>query len=374
MQRYAGLWTGDSPSSRNYLVTLIPQTLNLGLSGVVISGSDVGGFAPGDDSIPRNDWPRVTHYVVLVRWVQISAFLSWFRNHYGAYSKEFQEVYKYGEPVPTYCRQIIELRYRLIPVLYSAMYEWTQSGKPICRPLFINDPQDLNVYDHVDDQFFVGDDLLVAPIVPALDNSGLNETASREVYLPAGSFWYAFKDNRAPLEAPVPGGTLLADKTAWVASLDQVPLYIRDGAILPMRNSAEQYVGELSQNPLVFNAYPGSDRVRHVYLDDGITLDAAERDHYRLCEVSQTTVGGRRQVRIRRVFDQYTPPEPFYFVAFLGSGRPVSVKINDAVLPDAGGRTNLDGSGINAYSWDAGSETTYVKVIDTVPNAVIEVS
>lgn len=374
MQRYAGLWTGDSPSSRRYLVTLIPQTLNLGLSGVPISGSDVGGFAPGEDSVPPNDWPRITHYVVFVRWVQISAFLSWFRNHYGAYSKGFQEVYKYGEPVPTYCRQVIELRYRLIPLFYSAMYEWTRTGTPICRPLFLNDPQDLVAYDHCDDQFFVGDDLLVAPIVPALDASGLNEFASRQVYLPAGSSWYAFQDNRGKLDIPVPGGTLLSGPTAWRARLDQIPIYVRDGTIIPMRDRVEQFVGDLAQNPLVLNVYPGTDRTRIVYLDDGITLDAAEAQVFRLLVVSQTTAAGGRQVRVRRDVDKWTPPEPFFYVAFLGTPRPTAVKVNGTTLPDAGSKAVLDASPVNAYAWDAGTEIAYVKVGDQNPNTVVELS
>lgn len=375
VQRYAAIWTGDSPSDRRYLACLVPQVLNMGLSGVPISGSDVGGFSTGLDSVEDASRPHrhhVTHYVVFVRWLQASAFLPWFRNHYPAYDKEFQEVYRYGEPVPTICRQIIDLRYRLLPMFYDAMYEWTQTGTPVCRPLFLNDAGDPGAYDNdrVNDQFFVGDDLLIAPIVPALDASGLSEYAERPVYLPAGSQWFAFKDNQAPLETPVPAGTSVP---AWRARLGQVPIYVRAGAILPMHRDGQQYVGELPTNPLVINVYPGPDGSHRLYLDDGISLDAASADAYRLTEVRHTNVPGARRVRVRRLFDQYRPPEPYYLIAFLGTRQPTSVRRDISSLPDAGSWGNLASAAADAFCWVAATETTFVKLFDQQADVTVEV-
>ena len=79
--------------------------------------------------------------------------------------------------------------------------------------------------------------------------------------------WYSFKDNRAKLEAPVAGGGSPFD---YIADLDLVPIYIRAGAILPMRE-LEQYVGELANNPLTINIYPGPDCTYQLYQDDGIS-------------------------------------------------------------------------------------------------------
>ena len=366
MQRYAGLWTGDSPSSWDYFSILVPQVLNIGLSGIPISGADVGGFANGPASSSNSFFAGkvfggITDPELLTRWMHLGAFLPWYRNHYNGYEKEFQEPIFYAEPVPTNCRKYVELRYRLLQVFYDAMYEWTKIGMPICRALFLNDPHDLNVYDWVDSEFFVGRNLLVAPIVA-------RGNPNRRVYLPTGSDWYSFKDNRAKLEALVPGGSTFS----YFAPLDLVPLYVRAGAILPMRE-LEQYVGELPQNPLTINVYPGPDSSYTLYQDDGISFDAEDKKRYRLTQLSHQGVAGGQRVRVRRTFDQYAPPEPFYFVAFPGTRHPVSVSVEATALPDVGIPANLAASLANAYYWNESIEVTFVKVFDTVADVNLTV-
>ena len=153
-----------------------PLTLGIGLSAQPVSGCDIGGFCAACQG-------QIVDSEMLTRWTIMGAFLPWFRNHYDNYEKPYQEPYRYPEPVPTICRKYIELRYRLIQYIYDAMYENTQTGKPICRPLFMdetkpgefnNDPYanddhlwGYNGYtaNRLDDQFFLGKDILVAPIV-----------------------------------------------------------------------------------------------------------------------------------------------------------------------------------------------------------------
>jgi alpha-glucosidase len=254
------------------------------------------------------------------------------------------------------------------------MYEWTQSGMPICRPLFLNDGADVRAFDYVNDQFFVGRDLLIAPIVPSLDDSGRAENAQRDVYLPANGPWYAFKDNAAPLDPPVPGGTLLSGATAWRATLDQVPMYVRAGAIIPMWRDVGQFVGDNTGGNLVYTIYPGPDRAHTSYLDDGDTPDAIASQAYRLTEVGQQTIGNSRRVRVHRLVDNYTPSEREYLLAILQTNRPLTVSINGAALPDAGSRANLDGAQAHAFYWDSNTAVTWVKVMDQLADVVIEVS
>jgi alpha-glucosidase len=378
MQRYAGLWTGDSPSSWEYLGIYIAQTLNIGLSGIPISGSDIGGFANGP--IPSGTaqpnyvaygqvFGGITNYELLTRWMQVGAFLPWYRNHYNGYTKQFQEVYQYGEPVPTNCRKFVELRYRMIQVFYDAMYEWTQSGLPIARALFINDPADPQVYNHVDDEFFVGRDFLVAPIITQHDTAQPPTPPIRQVYLPAGSQWYSFKDNRAPLDTPVDGGTLIPN---WYAALDQVPIYIRAGAILPMRE-LEQWVRQMPANPITINVYPGPDSTYRLYQDDGISFDAQDHQTYRLTEISHTGIPGGQNVRVHRLQDHYTPPETFYFLAFSGTRHPSSVTISGNGLPDVGSPDALTAATGNAYYFNASIGVTFVKVFDRLPDVTLTV-
>jgi alpha-glucosidase len=239
------------------------------------------------------------------------------------------------------------------------MFEWTQTGMPICRALFLNDPQDPAALDWVDSEFFVGRDLLVAPILT-------QGNPNRDVYLPRWSDWYAFKDNRAKLDAPVPGGS----RFNYFAPLDLVPLYVRAGAILPTRQ-LEQYVGQSAQNPLTINIYPGSDSLYKLYQDDGISFDAQSNGTFRLTEISHQGVAGGQRVRVLRTVNKYTPLEKFFFLAFPGTRHPVSVSYGDSALPDVGTPEHLASALVNAYYWNASIEVTFVKIFDTASDATI---
>ncbi len=374
LQRYAGLWTGDSASSWEFLQINLPEVLNLGLSGIPISGCDIGGFGPGDGSTGAFSvsdgqvYGNITNYELFTRWMQLGSFLPWYRNHYDGYVKQFQEPYNYGEPVPANCRKYIELRYRMLQIYYDALYQSTQTGMPIARALFLNDPGDPQVYNYLNDEFMVGHDILVAPILTQHETAQPPSPPTRNIYLPAGSDWYAFMDDDYPLDAPVPGGTVVAN---YYADLTLVPVYIRAGAILPMRQ-LEQWVGQLAVNPLTFNVYPGPDSTYALYLDDGVTTDYATAKAYRLTEISHAGITGGQSIRVQRVYDNYTPAEPFYFVSLLGSAAPSSVTAAGQPLPDAGTPQALDQSTVNAYYYNASIKQTFAKIFDTSADITIQ--
>ena len=380
LHRYAALWTGDSASSWEFLQINIPEVLNLGLSGVPLSGCDIGGFANGTGSSAQGGVVNglvqggITDPELFVRWMNLGAFLPWYRNHYDGYTKQYQEPYNYPDPVPAQCRKYIELRYQLMQVIYDAMYQATQTGLPLCRPLFLNFPDDSSVYSYLNDQFFLGDSLLVAPIV----NQG---QTSRNIYLPRGSDWYAFQNNEAPLADAVAGGTLIGQTggtTPYYAPVGVVPLYIQAGALLPMRQ-LEQYVGQLAQNPLTINAYPGPDRAYTLYLDDGVSTAATAKQSYRLTHINQTTSGSTRSVRVQRTYDHYTPPEPFYYIGVLATTPPTGVTAGGSSLPQMTGSTDPDAanalaaSTVNAFYYNHSLQTTFVKIFDTSADITVTV-
>jgi alpha-glucosidase len=387
MQRYAGLWTGDSASDWAFLQINVPEVLNLGMSGIPISGCDIGGFANGDIPSGTTTNPQfpsqlggkvtggVTNYELLTRWMILGAFLPWFRNHYDGYTKQFQEPWAYGEPVPTNCRYFVGLRYRMLNIFYSAMYEATQTGMPICRALLLNDPLDIGVYNHLDDEFFLGHDVLIAPIITQHETASPPSPPVRDVYLPAGSDWYAFTDNLTPLGAPVAGGTLIQN---WYAALNNslplylMPVYIRAGAILPMRE-LEQYVGQSAQNPTTFNIYPGRDSSFQLYQDDGISNDY-KAGVFRTTTISHQGIPNGQRVRVLRNHDQYTPPEPFYFVSFLGTDTPTAVKAAGASLANVLTPAALASATANAYYYNQSLKTTFVKIFDVVADLTLEVT
>ncbi len=376
VQRYAATWTGDSASDWNFLSILIPEILNFGLSGQPLAGSDVGGFATSGVSDLANGTgtygnPKVqngqvvggiTDPELLTRWTTMSAFFGWFRNHYDGYNKQYQEPFAYGEPVTSDCRKYIEIRYKLLQLFYDALYESTQTGIPICRPMFLTDRSDLNVYQHLNDQFMVGQNLLVAPVVQ-------RGSTNRDVYLPAGSSWYAYTDNQAPLQAPFPGG----ESINLNVPVSLVPLYVRAGAIIP-RRALEQFVGQLPMNPITLDIYPGTDSAHMLYLDDKVSTQAQSNGSYRLTEIAQfQRIGASRvqTVQVTRKVNKYTPVELFYFVAMLDTPLPTSVSVNGTPVPmiqagsDTASEAQLAAATVNSCYHNVSLRTTFVKVFDT---------
>jgi alpha-glucosidase len=133
----------------------------------------------------------------------------------------------------------------------------------------------------------------------------------------------------------------------------------------------EQFVGQLPQNPLTINIYPGPDSTYQLYQDDGISFDAEDKKASRLTEISHKGIAGGQDIRVRRLQDNYTPPEPSYFVGLPGTIHPKSVTVAGVSLPDVGSPQNLAGSAANAYYWNASIQVTFVKVFDTSPDVTI---
>lgn len=142
-------------------------------------------------------------------------------------------------------------------------------------------------HKHLSDEFFVREDLLIAPILdPEIYNNGSQSwEGKRDVYLPDNNYWFLFVDNKKPLEAKIHGGRTVRGFGASISTDPAripfiVPMYMRSGGILPTIEQ-EYYVGELNasgkQNPITFNVYPAPRRTMHykLYLDDGISVDSA---------------------------------------------------------------------------------------------------
>lgn len=203
LQRHALVWTGDNSSTWEHLRDVIPQLLNLSLSGVSYCGADVGGFL-------GNCTPEL-----FVRWFQLATFTPFFRNHSNIGTRA-QEPWAFGPEIEEICRSHLRLRYRLLPHLYSLLSEARASGVPLMRPLlwhYANDSRSVACGS----QFLVGRDLLVAPILDAGERA-------RSVYLPP-DLWFDFWTG----EKWQGGQDVLVE-----APLDTVPLFVRGGAIIAL--------------------------------------------------------------------------------------------------------------------------------------------
>lgn len=264
MQRYAPfLWSGDVYSTWETLRTHIPIGINTGLSGIPLWGTDTGGFVPTKDFTGE----------LYVRWFQFSAFCPLFRSHgrdwklrlpWGWNTGEIgpNEISNYGEaanPDPSelhnpdvepICRKYLELRYRLLPYLYSAVRECHETGLPIIRALWLHYPNDPKAVNR-SDEYLWGRDILVAPVTE-------KGATSKTVYLPEGD-WYDFWT-----EEKVGGGR----EVNRPVDLATIPLYVRAGAILPF-GPIKQFTSEKPEEPLTFVVYPGTKSSCTIYEDDG---------------------------------------------------------------------------------------------------------
>jgi alpha-glucosidase len=350
MHRFAGLWTGDNASTWDFLKINVAQVLALGLSGEPITGEDTGGFMPARDDEKWVD-PEL-----FIRWMIVGSFLPWFRNHYiKKNNKLFQEPYMFQNvidkvpenerPMYSYVIKVtkygIELRYRLMQVFYDALFENTITGMPIVSPLFLKDWEDKALFndkiDFLNSEFFVRNDILVAPILDKQSDG--NMYGKRDVYLPLGSKWYNFMNNSQALSYPIEGGTTIFDFDARINDDDEhipfiCPVFVREGAIIPTIE-LEQYVGERKAkgqpNPITLNIYPGDCGEYTMYLDDGVSRssapicdesqggDPASKGEYREVNINHKYIGSNdREINITRIHDNYKPQyEDFYYVAIL---------------------------------------------------------
>jgi alpha-D-xyloside xylohydrolase len=217
-QRYGAIvWSGDIEPTFDSLRRQIPAGLNIGLSGIAWWTSDIGGFKGGDISSP-------SFRELMIRWFQYGVFSPICRLHgarepfeivEGEVSGAANEVWSFGDGAYEILRRLLLLRERLRPYVMEHMRIAHETGLPPMRPLFVDFPADRTSWE-VEDQFLLGDDLLVAPVI----EEGARQ---REVYLPAGASW-----RDAWTGAAREGGR-------WVtapAPLDTIPVYVRDGGSL----------------------------------------------------------------------------------------------------------------------------------------------
>jgi alpha-glucosidase/alpha-D-xyloside xylohydrolase len=264
MQRFAAfLWSGDVQSRWETLKTHVPIAVNTGLSGIPFWGTDIGGF------VPTAEYTGELH----VRWFQFGAFCPSFRAHGRHWHLKLPWGWNGGDggpketnafaPAPAelnnpeserIMRKYLELRYRLMPYIYTAARETTDTGLPMMRALWLHHPDD-PVAAARGDQFYWGRDILVAPVVE-------KGAQSRAVYLPRGTwfdFWTAERvEGSREISRPV--------------DLETVPLYVRAGAVIPM-GPVRQYVEEPVDGPTTLTIYPGADGTSWLYEDDGRSFE-----------------------------------------------------------------------------------------------------
>jgi alpha-glucosidase/alpha-D-xyloside xylohydrolase len=259
MQRYAAfLWSGDVNSEWSTLRNHIPIAVNTGLTGIPYWGTDIGGF------IPTREFTGELY----VRWFQFGAFCPLFRSHGRTWKLRLPWGWNTGEPGPVetnytpdpsllhdarvepICKQYLELRYRLMPYLYSVVREGTQTGLPVIRAMWLHHSDDPAAVAR-GDQYLWGRDMLIAPIVE-------QGATTRKLYLPRGTWYDWWTGERTD------GGREITRNV----DLATTPLYVRAGAVIPT-GPVKQYTTEAVDAPVTLTVYPGADGTFLHYEDEG---------------------------------------------------------------------------------------------------------
>lgn len=250
LQRYTALWTGDNRSEDDHMLAGVRLLTSLGISGMPFTGMDIGGFT-GNPSIG-----------LYTRWMQLGAFTPYFRNH-SASDVKSAEPWTFGEDALTISRNYINLRYRLLPYLYSTFYEATQNGMPVVRSLAINYTHDAAVYNTAfQNQFLFGHALLVMPQTGA--------ASFAKVYFPEGEWYNLYTDEKQ---------TGVTEKLMEL-SPSLLPVYVKAGSIIPMQ-SLIQNTAQQPGDTLTIHIYNGKDNAFTYYEDDGETYRFEQGFYYK---------------------------------------------------------------------------------------------
>ena len=265
-QRYAAnTWSGDVMCNWETFRKQIPTGLNFSLSGIPYWNTDIGGFF---------NWPyhggaeNKAYHELYTRWFQYGTFLPMQRSHGSGVKKEIYNLGKKGDWVYDSEEKYINLRYALLPYLYSTGWQVTDNAGSFLRALFMDFNEDKKVHT-ISNQYMFGKAFLVTPVTRNMyvfsdkeqwkdPYEDFSKTGTQDVYLPKGTKWFDFWTGEA-----LNGGQLVTKEVP----IDIIPLYVRAGSIVPFGPKV-QYSTEKKWNNLEIRIYPGADGEFVLYEDE----------------------------------------------------------------------------------------------------------
>lgn len=340
VQAYAIGWSGDNSSTFDHLRYNTRLALSAMISGQAQFGNDVGGFN-GD----------VTESL-LVRWTEAGVLAPLFRNH-SNWGTADQEPWAFGESDTLFNRYWIQFRYRMMPYLYSLAHQASTNGLPMNVPTAFFFTQDTNTWSKNEYDFMVGTHLLAAPVIA-------DGQTARSVYLPSGTTWFHWD-----ADEPYAGGQTVAVS----ASLSQLPMFTRAGAIIPM-GPTMSHVYEFQPTWLDLNVWPGDSNSFVLTEDDGKTTN------YLAGVVARTPIsisGGPMSlaVTIHARQGTYDPGARDYFVVAHAMSNVVSVTANGVELKRYANRAELESAG-EGWVYDIVAHRATAKIADDGMQRVLQ--
>ena len=242
-QRNASIsWSGDISANWETLRRQIPAGLSFSMSGFPYWTTDIGGFFR-----PEDQYTSDAYHELLIRWFEFGAFSPIFRIH-GFRSRT--EMWNYGPEVEKDLTLYDQLRYRLLPYIYSSAWEVTSHGESMMKALPLLYPEDISLRN-ISDQFLFGGSLLVNPVTEP-------GATTRTVVLPRGDDWIDFWT----AQSHHGGQTVVAE-----APLDRIPILVKAGSIVPLGPVVQSAAAQ--EDPLEIRIYGGKDAAFDLYEDSG---------------------------------------------------------------------------------------------------------
>jgi len=305
LQRYTFGWSGDSGNGEEVtdgwenLADQVPMGLSAGMGLIPFWTTDISGYCGAITD-------HAAFSELYVRWLQFGIFNPLSRAHHEG--DNAVEPWLFGQRAEKIAKKSIELKYQLLPYLYTYSREAYDTGMPILRALPLENPKDGKGYG-VDDQFFFGKEFLVAPVLK-------EGASSRTVYLPKGN-WIDYNDPAKRYG----GGTTLD----YPVTLETIPIFVREGAIIP-KMPIMQYVGQVKNAALILEIFPSPTErgTFELYEDDGETNDY-KRDIFSRTAMAVVQEGKRTTVEIQAPSAR----------GFQSQGRNILIELHGVANPKA---------------------------------------
>ncbi|GHU68311.1 hypothetical protein FACS189413_04880 [Bacteroidia bacterium] len=248
-QRYAtAVWSGDVVADWLVFRNQISGGVNFSLSGIPYWTTDIGAFTVPQDQFPGgNQNPQ--YQELYVRWFQFGAFCPLFRAHGSSTPREIFNFGKQGDWAYDIQEKYLNLRYRLLPYIYSLSWQVSSENASLMRGIFMDFPND-TIAQNINNQYFFGKSILVAPVTEA-------QTKESKIYLPYTNFYDFWTGEK------ISGGRYITKQTP----MDILPLYICEGSIIAMGKSM-QYATQHPADTLEIRVYTGKDAEFTLYEDE----------------------------------------------------------------------------------------------------------
>ena len=245
--RHVMHFSGDAEAAWRVLEFEVPFTTTAGNVGCFFWAHDIGGHkGPRDDEM-------------YTRWVQFGAMSAALRPHSTRVEELDRRPWTYGKDAEQAMRRAFHLRSELFPYIYTSAWRGHRDSLPLLRPMYIEHPEDEQAYSNAQ-QYYLGDALLVAPIVTP--GKGPRKIATQVVWFPGGTWFNWFTGERYKGEM----------ETVVAADIAEFPLFVRGGVPIPM----QPYTPRMATSPaerIVIRAYPGDEGRSELYEDDGLTTE-----------------------------------------------------------------------------------------------------